>query len=203
MATAPSHAGEVASHDKLAIAQAPSSISSDEAELVSLVNEYRTSMGLKSVQLSRSLTMVAQLHAMDLAINKPAASMNPQRKGCNLHSWSDRGEWSSVCYTNDNRFADRMWNKPREITKDLYSGYGFENAYFTSADRVDVRRVLEGWKRSPKHNALILESGVWQGSKWPVIGVGVHQNVAVIWFGDKDDPLGSVPACSSLVYLNR
>lgn len=174
-----------------------SCLSPKEAELARLLNEYRKRHGLPPLSGSRSLTRVARVHAMDLSENRPAVGKDSRGEDCNLHSWSARGFWTPVCYTGDHLYAEGMWSKPREITNYLYTGNGYENAYWTSDSEVTVYRVLESWKKSPSHNALILETGIWKGITWPAFGVGIYRNVAVIWFGDSVDPLGPMAACGT------
>lgn len=87
-----------------------------------------------------------------------------------------------------------MWDKPREITSNVYSGNGFENAY-RSGGTATAAGAFNGWKNSPGHNAVILEQGVWSNYDWPAMGVGIYENYAVLWFGDQADPQGAVTQC--------
>ena len=174
-----------------------SCLSAKEAQLFKLINDYRESHGLPPVANSRSLNMVARMHAIDLQQNRPDEGRDGRGTACNLHSWSDSGSWTPVCYTPDHRYAEKMWNKPREITGYQYPGDGYENAYWTSEDEVSIVRVLEGWKRSPAHNALILEDGIWKGSNLLAFGIGIYKNVAIMWVGSMIDPLGPMPSCES------
>lgn len=172
-----------------------SCLSAKEEELFRLVNEYRQSNGLPPIANSRSLNKVARLHAIDLFDNAPAEGEDSRGLACSLHSWSDKGPWAPVCYTKDHAYAEAMWDKPREITKFVYTGDGYENAYSTSEPEVDPERVLEAWKASPSHNAILLESGLWRDSNLLAFGVGIHKNYAVIWVGTLVDPLGPMHAC--------
>jgi len=170
----------------------------EETELARLINEYRASFGLPPVPLSKSLTLVAKAHVLDLARNNPAQKVDADGRACSLHSWSADGEWTPVCYTRDNARAREMWNKPRQITHNAYTGNGFENAYW-NAGGASPDLALSGWKRSPSHKAVILEKGVWKGANWPAMGVALEGNYAVVWFGDEPDSLGTVAVCD----LNR
>ncbi|MBI5741124.1 MAG: CAP domain-containing protein [Nitrospirae bacterium] len=172
-------------------------LSSKEMELFKLINEYRIKNGLPPVRVSRSLSTVARIHAADLSVNKPHELVDFDGSACTLHSWSDKGNWSSGCYTDDNRHAEIMWNKPREITCNLYTGNGYENAYLTTLKEVSAARVFESWKNSPSHNSLILELGVWKNINWPAMGIGVYENTATVWFGDIEDPIGDVEPCGN------
>lgn len=174
-----------------------SCLSAKERELFRLVNEYRESRGLAPIANSRSLNKVARVHAIDLCANSPAEGADSRGQSCSLHSWSDRGAWKPVCYTRDHAFAEAMWDKPREITNFTYLGDGYENAYSTSEREVSPARVLEAWKASPSHNAILLESGDWKGSNLMAFGVGIHKNFAVMWVGSQVDPLGPMRACVS------
>jgi hypothetical protein len=166
-----------------------SCLSQKEAELVRLINEYRTSNGLPPVANSRSLNKVARIHAIDLR------GTDSRGMECNLHSWSKRGFWSPVCYTSDHFYMHFMWVKPQEITDNVYDDVGYENVYWISGDNIFPTRVLERWRTSPEHNALILETGKWAQSHWRALGVGIYRDVAIIWVGSMDDPLGPLRAC--------
>ncbi len=170
-------------------------LSEKEWELFKLVNEYRQNNGLPPIANSRSLNKVARLHAIDLFRNTPAAGKDSRGLACSLHSWSNKGNWKPVCYTKDHAFAEAMWDKPREITKFVYNGDGYENAYSTSNVEVNPARVLEAWKSSASHNAILLESGVWKDSNLLAFGIGIYKNYAVMWVGSLTDPLGSMQAC--------
>lgn len=180
-----------------------SCLSGKETELLNAVNDYRVRHGLQPIANSRSLNKVARVHAIDLFENRPAdCSDGACVDNCTLHSWSNQGFWTPVCYTNDHRYADKMWYKTREITNYVYPGEGYENAYWTSDAEVAVERVLECWKQSPSHNALLLQDGIWKGSKLLAFGVGIYKNVAVIWIGNAVDPLGSMATCGQMIGRN-
>lgn len=172
-----------------------SCLSSKEGELFRLVNEYRESNGLPPIANSRSLNKVARVHVIDLVENAPATGRNSRGQDCTLHSWSEQGSSEPMCYTNDHSFAEAMWDKPREITELTYTGDGYENAYATSEEEVDPVKVLNAWKSSPGHNAILLESGNWRGSNLLAFGVGIYKNHAVMWVGSLNDPLGPMQAC--------
>lgn len=158
-----------------------------EDKLANLINEYRRSKKLAAVPVSRSLTKVAQLHAQDLAENYKAG------KNCNLHSWSNDPRWSSCCYTPDHRKASCMWDKPRELTG--YQGDGYEIAYFSNfdyqTDEEFVKDALKGWKESRGHHELIANLGKWKTAEWKAMGIGIHGDYVVVWFGELPDATGS------------
>ncbi len=174
-----------------------SCLSAKEAKLFHLVNEYRESHGLPPIANARSLNKVARVHVIDLVENLPAEGTDSRGLLCSLHSWSNGGVWKPVCYTRDHAYAEAMWDKPREITKFGYTGDGYENAYSTKDNEVNPEKVLEAWKASPSHNAVLLETGVWKGSNLLALGVGIYKNHAVIWVGSLVDPLGALKVCSS------
>ncbi len=167
-------------------------LSEDEANLAQLINDYRQTQGLLPVPVTRSLTTVAQWHAWDLDVNHPYGG------DCNLHSWSDGELWTPVCYTADHANASGMWDKPREITSNAYTGNGFEIAYWTSGT-VSPEGALSGWQNSPGHNDVILNAGIWQSNNpWPAMGVGMRAGYAVVWFGPSADPQGTIPECGDI-----
>ncbi len=155
-------------------------LSEEEKALYDLMMAYRESKGLEPIPLSAKLTLVAQTHARDLADNY---KFDPNNK-CNPHSWSSKGKWSSCCYTNDHKKAECMWNKPSEIAG--YEGPGYEIAYYSSAGATAVEG-LEGWKRSPAHNPLIINEGIWSKATWRAIGIGFYKEYGIVWFGETDD----------------
>ncbi len=162
-------------------------ITPEEVKLYELIMQYRKQNGLPRIACSASLTKVAQLHVRDLADN------NPNQGECNMHSWSDQGEWSACCYTSDHAQAKCMWNKPRELTE--YTGDGFEISYGASWASVSAAGALAGWKSSPGHNSVIINQGIWGDNKWNAIGIGIYKGYAVVWFGREKDPAGWPEKC--------
>lgn len=142
---------------------------------------YRKSQGLDPIKISAMLTRVAQTHARDLAENY---TFDPKNK-CNPHSWSSKGKWTSCCYTSDHKRAACMWDKPKEIAG--YTSPGYEIAYYSSAG-ASAEEGLEGWKKSPAHNPLILNEGTWSKVSWNAIGIGFYGEYGVVWFGEAVDP---------------
>lgn len=156
----------------------PSGCTEIGLELIELVNAYRMDNGLPAIPASSSLCTVAAAHTRDLAENAPHTEA-----GCNLHSWSARGDWTPCCYTPDHAAARCMWDKPRELTD--YPGNGYENAFAGSSD---PHLALVGWQGSPAHDDVILNRGIWADRPWRALGADVHDGFAVLWFGHEDDP---------------
>lgn len=190
-----------------AVAQAPSGsgssgivsaprgcLSPDEADLARQLNRYRNMYGLASIPVTRSLTDVAQWHVIDLHHNQADTCSPYGWQPSNMHSWSGRGHWGSVCYTPDHAYAAQMWSKPREITRNLYQGNGFEIAYFDSRGPSPTD-TLVSWQRSPGHNTVIVQGGTWANFKFGAMGVGIMGEYAVVWFGDQPDPQGGISLC--------
>jgi len=155
-------------------------LSSEEKKLYDLMMAYRKSKGLEPIEMSARLTQVAQAHARDLADNY---KFDPKNK-CNPHSWSSKGKWSSCCYTSDHKKAECMWAKPKEIAG--YMSPGYEIAYYSSAG-ASATEGLDGWKKSPAHNPLIINEGIWSKAKWKGIGIGFYKEYGVVWFGELED----------------
>jgi len=162
-----------------------------ETELYRLISEYRTKKGLPEISLSASLSIVARTHAIDQAGNFREGSR------CNMHSWSGKGEWSSCCYTADHKKAKCMWDKPRELTG--YTGDGFEISFYSnypySSPAGFAKDILDGWKKSPGHNDMILNKGMWKKVRWQSIGIGIYGEFANVWFGEEEDSAGKPGPC--------
>jgi len=148
--------------------------------LVDVTNKYRLENNLSEIPVSPSLNTVAETHALDLAENYV------QNDECNLHSWSDKGNWTPFCYTSDHANAQLMWDKPRELTS--YEGNGYEISVFRS-DTMTVDVALELWKNSEAHLDLILNNGIWKDVEWRAIGSAINGKYAVVWFGEETDPI--------------
>jgi len=155
-------------------------ISEEEKKLYELINQYRKSKKLKPIALSAKLTKTAQTHVHDLADNYTYE----EGQKCNPHSWSNKGGWSSCCYTSDHKEAKCMWDKPKEIAG--YAGAGYEIAYWSSVGAT-AQEGLDGWKKSPGHNPLLINLGTWEKVEWKAIGVGIYKEYGVVWFGEVVD----------------
>jgi len=147
------------------------------------VNRFRASKGLARLPLSASLTRVAQAHLADLEANYHGGGR------CNMHSWSNRGNWSPCCYTPDHAEAACMWEKPKEISGGLYDSPGYEIvAHYTSA--ITPALALDIWQGSPPHLAMVLNRGTWADNTWRAMGAAIGRHYAVVWFGESPDPGG-------------
>lgn len=159
-------------------------LTENEMRLYKLINDYRKQKGLPSIALSTSLSFVAQTHAKDVVNNKPNGA------DCNMHSWSNKGSWTSCCYTRDHKQAQCMWNKPMELTN--YKGYGYEISFGTYKSNdatytATAEEALNGWKTSQGHNQVIINESIWKDSPWKSIGIGIYQGYACVWFGREAD----------------
>lgn len=159
-------------------------VTGEEQLLYEMIMDYRKSKGLGSIPLSSRLSKVAQLHARDLMENYEFSPDND----CNPHSWSAEGAWSPCCYTGDHKQAKCMWDKPKEIAG--YEGAGYEIAYYSSKG-ASAKEGLDGWKVSPSHNPLLINSGPWKKIKWNAIGIGIYGMYGIVWFGEITD--GEIP----------
>jgi hypothetical protein len=155
-------------------------LNKEEQKLYEVMMAYRKSNGLPAIPISEKLTKVAQTHAKDLMDNY---KFDPNAK-CNPHSWSKKGKWTSCCYTSDHKQAKCMWDKPKEISG--YAGNGFEIAYYSSKGAT-AEEGLAGWKKSPGHNPLIVNEGIWKQVTWKAIGIGFYGEYGIVWFGEVED----------------
>ncbi len=166
-------------------------MSEEEKALYDEISEYRKKRKLPPVKLSHSLTLVAKQHAFDLSRN-----VNVTER-CNMHSWSDKGNWSACCYTSDHKESECMWNKPQELTD--YSGNGYEIVFYSTYEYNSVgdysKDALESWSKSNGHNSVILNLGVWKNLNWNSIGIGIFEGYVTVWFGVEEDTEGTVSLC--------
>jgi len=153
-------------------------LNEEEKKLYSLLMDYRKEKGLPIIPLSQSLTFVAQTHAKDLN------DTHPDVFPCNMLSWSSKGPGILCCYTSDHAKAECMWSKPKELTS--YTGNGFEISYGSFGSMATALGAIGGWKKSARHNAVIINQGVWK-EPWNAIGLGIYQGYAVVWFGNEKD----------------
>ncbi len=170
-------------------------LTSEEAKLGKMINDYRAENKLAPVTFSTSLSKVAQWHVRDLQDFAPNTGTDSRGLGCNLHSWSSNGPWSPVCYTADHKYGSSMWQKPNEVTQGVYKDSGFEIAVGGPNWTATAEGSFNAWKGSPGHNDVILEKGSWAGSNWPAMGIGIYQGYAVVWFGKASDPAGPISPC--------
>lgn len=143
-------------------------------DLPQVINDYRVDQGLDEIPISDDLMIVAETHIEDLFENSPAHGK------CNLHSWSNQGDWSGCCYTDDHAQAECMWQKPGELSD--YTGSGYEIA----AQGVSTAKgALSTWKSSELHHDVIVQEGMWSDNDWIALGAAVGHGYAVAWFGDE------------------
>ena len=136
-----------------------------------MVNGYRADNGLPAIPQSKSLSLVSSRHVRDLDENI----------GTLTHGWSDCAYEAS-----DSKTWSCMWKAPQRWTK--YPGNGYEDAHGGTGGYVATAQTsLDGWKKSPAHNAVVLETGPWKGMAWQALGVGLHRGFAVLWFGKEPD----------------
>ncbi|MDD2754494.1 MAG: CAP domain-containing protein [Methanothrix sp.] len=170
-----------------------SPLNDKEKKLADGINQYRTQNGLSAVPITNSLTKVARTHIVDLNTYHPDTK-NYGNGDCNTHSWSNKGDWTAVCYTGSAQQL-QMHNKPGEITES-YDSNGYEIASWSSGEAT-AEGAIDGWKSSSDHSDVILERNIWVNSAWKAMGVGIDGNYAVVWFGMIADPAGSVPTATA------
>lgn len=150
---------------------------SEEVQLYELLTEYRRINNLPPIPISKSLSYVARVHAMDLSFNRPDFG------GCNPHSWSDKGDWTPCCYARDAKRLDCMSRKPRELTS--YKAKAWEIVY-EGGEKALAMDAFELWKEIGLTRDYILNQGKWI-KPWKAIGIGFYENYACVWFGEGDE----------------
>ena len=142
-------------------------VNSAEQELFKIINEYRAQNKLPPVVLSNSLSFVANRHLLDLELNVKSVT----------HSWSNcpydvkkKDTWNC------------LFEAPQRL-KSNYTGQGYENLYRNVTSDATPAAALEAWKKSPRHNNLILNLEIWKTTKFDGLGIAFSGNYAAIWFG--------------------
>jgi hypothetical protein len=153
-------------------------ISEDEVKLFDLVNNYRKSVGLIEIPLSKSLCYVAKKHAADLYLNKPDTA------NCNFHSWSNKGNWTPCCFEKEIKDKSCMLDKPQELTK--YPGQAYEIIYWENKSAT-AEKAFNQWKETPAARSLLSNYKEWEKYSWNAIGVGIYKGFAIAWFGEDFD----------------
>ena len=154
------------------------------------IMDYRASVGLAPIPLSRGLTTTAGRHVADIRENVWAEGRYLPPGG--LHGWSDA------------RYdADRSPEAMHDAPTRLGTGYPGEGHEISIAGTVlDADSALDGWKHSPGHNALLVEEGGWADPGFAAIGIGFDTSPGpgvfagrsfTVWFGDVADPTGAPP----------
>lgn len=161
-------------------------LSADEIHLYRLINEYRAFVGLEMIPLSKSLSYVAHVHVRDLE------SHRPDLFSCNLHSWSDKGNWTPCCYSKDPNRTNCMWNKPRELT--TYMGNGQELILWENVP-ASARGAFDQWRNFEPTNEMLLNRGRWSDKTWKAAGIAIYEGYASVWLGEVTDPEKSVQLC--------
>lgn len=177
-------------------------LSAKEKELIKLVNDYREQHGKKRLKVSKSLMKVARTHINDLNMNFDMDNPPVDARGIkgNMHSWSDKGNWTPVVYTDDHEYSKLMHIKPKEITG--YNQAGYEVA--VNGFMITPQRALKSWQNSPSHNDVILSQNKWSDptpeqikhgfSGLSNMGVAINGDYACIWFSrdvsGRMDPMG-------------
>jgi uncharacterized protein YkwD len=170
-------------------------LSANEESLYEMINEERKEKGLPEIALSKNLTVVAKMHAADLAENKPF-----DEKLCNPHSWSNQGVWKACCYRQDHSNPECMWKKPSEITD--YEGDGYEIVAFWMSganldEEISPETALQMWLESPGHSNVILNEMSFRKVKWNAVGIAIRGNYASVWFGEEKDNAPPPQMCSN------
>jgi putative cell wall-binding protein len=187
--------------DKLLDVDSPE-LSAKEKELIKLVNDYREQHGKKRLKVSKSLMKVARTHINDLNMNFDMDNPPVDARGIkgNIHSWSDKGNWTPVVYTDDHEYSKLMHIKPKEITG--YNQSGYEVA--VNGFMITPQRALKSWQNSSGHNDVILSQNKWTDptpeqikhgfSGLSNMGVAINGDYACIWFSrdvsGRMDPMG-------------
>ena len=157
-----------------------------ELKIFKMINDHRRQMGLPTIAASNNLAYVARTHAVDVIENRPDVN------GGDLHSWSNKGKWTPVRYTEDHSQAFKAWRKPSEISNYKFNAYEISFANGGSKRKfstVNPTVVVNDWIESAGHNAVMIEQDSFEGANFKALGVGVYKGYACAWFGEAQDKL--------------
>lgn len=163
-------------------------ITEKEVALYNLINNYRKSVGLNEIPLSKSLSYVAKTHTLDLDINKPDTNT------CNFHSWSSKGKWTPCCFEKEIKDKSCMLNKPTELTK--YPGPAYEIVYWENK-QASAEKAFKQWKETSASRAVLSNYKDWENYSWNAMGVWIHKGFAIAWFGESEDVERETKVCGS------
>lgn len=167
------------------------SIDAAEYELYQLITDYRSSLGLPELELSRALTITAARHTIDTIYNVGKFDQGPDANAPNsafAHSWSD-----APFNPQDRSTFSSMWEAPQRLgTGYTDRGYEISVGYLGSGISRDFppKLAFDSWRGSPTHDPVMANTGQWADIQWQVIGVAIHQGVAHAWFGAANDTTG-------------
>jgi hypothetical protein len=85
-----------------------------------------------------------------------------------------------------------MWDKPKELTNYRYRGYELAS-YFQ--DGMNVDSLMRFLQNSDDTMDMILTDNFWEKKSWACVGVGLSDNYASIWFGQRPDREGKPKVC--------
>ncbi len=164
-------------------------IDKNEINLFDMINVLRVDYSKPELQLSASLSYVADLHVNDLQNNNPDTSI------CNLSSWSDKGDWTPCCYTKYLHNPDCMWDKPKELTPYPYRGYELVTFF---EEGINTDSIINLWSNSKEVLDMILTRGSYAKKKWICAGIGINDNYVSLWFGQRKDNLKKPNICDTI-----
>lgn len=171
-------------------------------QLFASINSLRVSLGLSSIPHSSSLQLVADTHTMDLAANY----MTKASSKCIPHSWYS-GPFA-CCYDIYNTTVENyscMWDKPKQLTNNVYSSSGYEIMSAQVGQGVSLGSssslALAMWKSSSPHYSVITSKAPWNVKPWKALACSIStvpssrspskgDFYAVCWFGFDSDPVG-------------
>lgn len=160
-----------------------------DLQLFNAVNAYRAQNGLPAIPYSKAMSAVADQHTDQLvqySVNPSSAQLGPS---CQPHSWM-YGD-NKCCYDGTSANGPCMWNKPQQLAG--YPSAGFEILMSNASPATSaVAESINAWSRSPVHNPVILNQGMWN-RPWKALGCSVTAKpqgfgwFAVCWFGNLPD----------------
>lgn len=163
-------------------------ISNEEYQLFQLINDYRKSNALQPFVLSKSLSYVAIAHVRDLAAN-----FNPDSI-CNMHSWSNKGRWTPICYPSEQSKKNNVRLKAKEIIG--YPSEAYEITYWSNVEN-SPKQILKFWRENKVSSNMLVNLEKWKDAAWKACGVGIEAGYAVVWLGKSVDSEVETKVCGT------
>jgi len=142
-------------------------------DLVNAINQYRAQRGLNKIPVDDTLCKVAYYHSWD-----------QQYGSGNGHSWGTNSKngysWRACNFDSD---WNCMWKKPKEFNRSWRNGDGYEVSVGPGGG-MTASIALRQWKKSPPHNDVLVNQGMWSNSKWTKLGAAFVGSYGNAWFAE-------------------
>jgi hypothetical protein len=139
---------------------------------------------LGELQLSPSLSYVAKTHLNDIRLH------SKDQHGCNLNSWSNKGNWTACCFNGKQKDLELMTTKPNEIAG--FRGKGYEIVIMAKKG-ASAKNLTDLWLDATMTQEFILNAGQGSSRNWQSMGISIYHGFASIWLSEMPDRITEIP----------